>query len=268
MSSTQFLGIQILRGLSVLLLITAVFSAVLTMIANGSYAAQLVDGWGNSALAILFSVVIDLMKIGLPLAIWYLRYRSPRFAASALTFFCACAMWSVICGFGWAMSVPVPEVPPQTVAELNALYAGQQPLMWAGLMLFAQVASAGGPLMVHVFTESATEKPFEEPYRMPPQPVAQPHALPSPDSEETIRSAFGDWIKARLSLIPTAQTALGAALANYTSWARENMQIQIHPRDFEFLMNEAAAEAGASVSDGIYTGLWFADREHHPITVG
>lgn len=267
MSATQKLGREILRAFSVLLIFVAIVSGLLTMVANGSYASQLVNGYVDSATAILFSVLVDLMKIGLPIGIWYLRYRSPRFTMAALAFFCACALWSLICGFGWAMSVPVPEVAPKTVAELNALYAEQQPLMWTGLMLFAQVASAGGPLMVHVFTESATEEPFAEPYRLPPQP-AQPHALPSPDGEQAIRSAFGDWLKARLSLIPTAQVALGAALANYTAWATANMQVQIHPRDFEFLMGEAATEAGASVADGIYTGLWFADRDQLPMTVG
>lgn len=236
-------------AMAALLGVIAVF-AVFVIWKNIGFAWSQADGIGMGILLVVGTICLEIAKDWLPVVYYNQRHDAPKMATFVLITFAALLSLSYASSMYW-------ENVDGTNRASNIL------------LFFSHAFAAGGPVVWVNASKWLEGKPTDGLPRQPLAPLpAQPRALPAPDGEQAIRNAFGEWIKARLSLIPTAKVALGEALANYTAWASANMQAQIHPSDFEFLMGEAADEAGATVVDGIYTGLWFADRDQHPLTVG
>lgn len=248
MSVIQLFAVVVMRCVMLMVLVAVIVLTFVTACTSAWFAASLTDGFGVSLLVGIAVLAGEVIKSSLPAMIYHQRIDSPRMAEWAFGAFLICAVLSFASTTGWALS-------------------GEPSKPMAVVLVFAQFVSMAGPLGFMTTGKWVTEKPADG----TPRQIAQPdqrQALPPPQGgEEDIRNAFGDWLKQRLSLIPTAQVALQAAHANYSTWAMTGGQLQIHPRDFEFLMNEAAAVAGASVENGVYTGIWFADRDQQPVMV-
>ena len=244
MSVVQSAGIVLARmAMAALMVVVGVFSMVVLW-KNMGFA------WDQAGIIlVLCAIAAELAKNVLPIVYYNARYADRTTATGALTAFVVLFGLSYACSMWWEIS-----------DGTNAASV---------IMLFiAHFFAAFGPLGLYRASKWVEDKPTDGLPRAPValQPAPMQHdALPSPSGVEEIRQAFGDWVKARLSLIQTAQTELGAARANYTAWAGANMRANIHPQDFEVLMGEVADAASATVSNGIYKGLWFSDRDQLPL---
>jgi hypothetical protein len=241
------LGVIVRRiGMALLLITICVFTLV-TAFASAGFAFNMVDGFGVGFLFALMALCIEALKAWLPVVIYNQRLDAPRMAEWVFGAFLVCAVASFIASVGWAMS-------------------GDPSKPMAVVLVFAQLITAGGPLVFLSCCKWSTEQPLDgvvpvyqpAPPQIPQQPPLQ--ALPSPQhDEQTIRTTFGDWIKQRF--IPGGQVSINDAFMNYQGWAAANNRMQIHPQDFEMLMNEAATEAQASVFEGTYTGMSFSTQD-------
>lgn len=202
---------------------------LVTVSGNVFFAASLFSDIRPALFAAVASMAVDAFKAALPIAIHSLRKTEPELTAIAWVLLCVCGGWSLICGISWVFMLMDHGYSGGTAESGFALLV---------LMLIAQAASAGGPVLIAAGMRHAKDLPDEEP-PAPQAPQQMDFGMLEPAGD-----GMSEWLREVIGVQPGAKTHLALAYDHYITFCK----MRGHTPMKQKLFNEALRMHGKALT--------------------